>query len=264
MGPEEGLESRLRSLLGLNSYEARAYLAILSSGRPLKPREVAREAGIPYQRVYDTLEKLEQKGLVYRLEDGSYDAEDPERALGLLAERYIAEAVERARKVKDLAGDLASRYTARSRGGQLRVVYGLDRILLEAAETLRGCRGPAYFTTYKVAEEAERLRDQLTWFAGRLAGVEGPIRILVYEDYDPPEWVFSILPESNSEIRKTRLVFMDLMVACSTTIIGLPGLRDVVAVIVDHQDFSEAVRRRIEYVWRNLSKPLKAPGASED
>ncbi|MMZ67119.1 hypothetical protein D1872_296710 [compost metagenome] len=57
---------------------------------------------------------------------------------------------------------------------------------------------------------------------------------------------------------------MDLMVACSTTIIGLPGLRDVVAVIVDHQDFSEAVRRRIEYVWRNLSKPLKAPGASED
>ncbi len=252
-----GLEDRLRSLLGLNSYEARAYLVILSSSKPLRPREIAREAEIPYQRIYDTLEKLESKGLVYRLEDGSYEAAEPKRALGLLAEQYIAEAVERARQVKELASELSTRYTTREQAGHLRVVYGLERVLLEAGMTLKRCKGTAYFMTYKVAEEADKLQENLKRFAHLLASHEGPIRILVYEDYEPPEWVLGILSGANAEVRKTKLIFMDLMVACSTTIIGLPGRKDVVAVIVEHPDFADAMKKRIEFIWNNLSKPIK-------
>lgn len=46
--------------LGLNAYEAAAYIALL--GRPeLAPADVAKQAGIPRQRVYDVLTTLSAK-----------------------------------------------------------------------------------------------------------------------------------------------------------------------------------------------------------
>jgi HTH-type transcriptional regulator, sugar sensing transcriptional regulator len=75
--------------LGLNAYEASAYVALLS--RPqLSPPEVSRLSRIPRQRVYDVLDSLVSKGLcVARDGDAtpkSYSAIDPKIALDLLAD----------------------------------------------------------------------------------------------------------------------------------------------------------------------------------
>jgi hypothetical protein len=48
--------------LGLNSYEARAYLALISR-ESSTPVEVARLSGVPRQRIYDVLGTLVQRGL---------------------------------------------------------------------------------------------------------------------------------------------------------------------------------------------------------
>jgi HTH-type transcriptional regulator, sugar sensing transcriptional regulator len=48
--------------LGLNLYESRAYLALLS-GRQLSPKEVGHLGVIPQSRTYDVLESLSSKGL---------------------------------------------------------------------------------------------------------------------------------------------------------------------------------------------------------
>ena len=94
--------------LGLNTYEAAAYVALLS--RPeMAPADVAARAGIPRQRVYDVLRGLEIKGLC-TVRDGSprgYAAVDPKIALDLLAmEREAALEIQR-HEAHELAGRMA-------------------------------------------------------------------------------------------------------------------------------------------------------------
>ena len=51
--------------LGLTEYEARAYTALLSLGRA-QPAKIARQSHIPRPKVYETLERLEARGLATR------------------------------------------------------------------------------------------------------------------------------------------------------------------------------------------------------
>lgn len=103
--------------LGLNSYEAAVYLALL--GRPdLTPAEVARRAGIPRQRVYDVLSALTVKGMctVRSTSPKTYSAIHPENALQLLADERAA-AFDRQRQemralAERLTGELAPVFMA--------------------------------------------------------------------------------------------------------------------------------------------------------
>jgi predicted transcriptional regulator/ferredoxin len=56
--------------LGFTEYEARAYVTLLQYG-PLNGYELAREAKLPRANVYAVLEKLENRGIVTRLESPS-------------------------------------------------------------------------------------------------------------------------------------------------------------------------------------------------
>lgn len=52
--------------LGLTEYEARAYTALLALGRAA-PARVARQAAIPRPKIYETLERLEGRGLAAKV-----------------------------------------------------------------------------------------------------------------------------------------------------------------------------------------------------
>ena len=60
-----GLDELVQRLqaLGFSQYEARAYCALLQKS-PANGHEVAKLAGIPTSKVYETLERLKQKGAV--------------------------------------------------------------------------------------------------------------------------------------------------------------------------------------------------------
>ena len=82
--------------LGLTTYEARAYVALLGRGS-FTAAQVARQADLPRQRIYDVLASLVEKGLA-SARPGTvvkYAAVDPE--LGI--ERLLAE---RRRQLEDL------------------------------------------------------------------------------------------------------------------------------------------------------------------
>lgn len=100
--------------LGLTTYEAAAYLALL--GRPeMTSADVAARAGVPRQRVYDVLGTLAAKGLCLA-RDGAprtFAAADPATALELLAREREAALVRQgeaglglARKLSDMLGPL--------------------------------------------------------------------------------------------------------------------------------------------------------------
>ena len=90
------LEAQLLSL-GLNRYEAAAYLTLLGRSR-FTASEVASQAGIPRQRVYDVLESLAAKGLCIEIPGQSrrtYSAVAPSLALpNLLAIRQEQQTLE--------------------------------------------------------------------------------------------------------------------------------------------------------------------------
>ena len=84
--------------LGLNGYEANAYVALTRRGRATGA-EVARLAGLPRQRIYDVLDGLVGRGLA-TVEPGrpaQYTAVAPDDAIGLLltARRSALEELER-------------------------------------------------------------------------------------------------------------------------------------------------------------------------
>lgn len=71
--------------LGLTEYEARAYTALLALGRAV-PARVARQAGIPRPKIYETLERLEGRGLAARM------GQNPLEYAPLSAREYLARA----------------------------------------------------------------------------------------------------------------------------------------------------------------------------
>ena len=71
--------------LGLTEYEARAYTALLALGRAV-PARVARQAGIPRPKIYETLERLEGRGLAAKV------GQNPLEYAPLSAREYLARA----------------------------------------------------------------------------------------------------------------------------------------------------------------------------
>ena len=242
------MEERLRSLLGLNSYEARAYLHLLRHG-PQRPREVARGAGIPYQRIYDVLESLASRGLVVQAGEGVYAAREPSRALSVVAEHIIDDARRRAEEIRRLGLELEEISKA-PHHASLSLVNGVPRVFAEAVEAVRRCQGQVYVLAYKGLERAEELKyyiESLAIEASR-SGVPG-VRVLAARGLDIPDWLEEAARGVPLEVSFSDAVFLDLMVACDTVIIGLPGPGGVVAVVVRNREFAEALKERVEALW---------------
>ncbi len=87
MSYKDELKIRLRRL-GLSNYEIKAYLTLLKYGS-LTSTELVKKSGIPQPRIYDTIHRLEEKGLVLVAEGypRKYRAEDPKTALKRLCDR---------------------------------------------------------------------------------------------------------------------------------------------------------------------------------
>jgi len=84
-------------LLGINKYEARAYEALLQLGKASAP-EIAQESGVPYGRIYDTLNSLVSKGLVIIIPEKTKKfAPAPQDIL----EKLISERVAKISKLKE-------------------------------------------------------------------------------------------------------------------------------------------------------------------
>ncbi len=238
------LEERLRRLLGLSGYEARAYLAVLRGAS--RPKDVAREAGIPLQRVYDVLSRLEERGLVARTPSGGYTAVEPRRAMEEAAARVMAEAGLRAEALRALGALLEKEVEGSPAGEGVRLVRGLSSALAAAFAALHGCGGVAWFTVYKAAELGETLAPQLLEALNRS---HARARVLVSSAVEPPRGAVEALKAAGVELRRSPAALLDMMVACDTVVIGLPSGGDVVAVVVRNREFAGSLEKRLREAW---------------
>jgi HTH-type transcriptional regulator, sugar sensing transcriptional regulator len=99
--------------LGLTSYEARAYLALLRRDSSTAA-ETARLAGLPRQRVYDVLSSLVEKGLASTRPGKAvkYAAAPPEQALESLMTRHRQELTQLERDTASMVDALQPAYLA--------------------------------------------------------------------------------------------------------------------------------------------------------
>ncbi len=99
--------------LGLTSYEARAYLALLRRDSSTAA-ETARLAGLPRQRVYDVLSSLVEKGMASTRPGKAvkYAAAPPEQALESLMTRHRQELSELERDTASMVDTLQPAYMA--------------------------------------------------------------------------------------------------------------------------------------------------------
>src|SRR5919197_1876831 len=99
--------------LGLTTYEAKAYLALVRRDSSTAS-EVARVASLPRQRIYDVVESLLEKGLAaaHPGRVATYDAVPPNRALERLLAQQRQQLEAHARQAAALTEQLRSLYDA--------------------------------------------------------------------------------------------------------------------------------------------------------
>jgi HTH-type transcriptional regulator, sugar sensing transcriptional regulator len=99
--------------LGLTSYEAKAYLALIRRDS-YTAAQVARQSGLPRQRIYDVLGSLVQKGLA-SARPGSvvkYAATAPELAIDRLIEAHRSELSDMEREARRMVADMTPSFEA--------------------------------------------------------------------------------------------------------------------------------------------------------
>ncbi len=99
--------------LGLTTYEARAYLALVRRDA-YTAAQVARQSGVPRQRIYDVLGTLVEKGLA-STRPGTvvkYAAISPDLAIERLVAAHRASLVELERDASEVAASLGPQFTA--------------------------------------------------------------------------------------------------------------------------------------------------------
>jgi sugar-specific transcriptional regulator TrmB len=99
--------------LGLTSYEAKAYLTLIRRDS-FTAAQVARQSGLPRQRIYDVLGSLVQKGLAVARPGTvvKYAATAPEMAIDQLLASHRDELTRMERDARQMVGDLKPAYEA--------------------------------------------------------------------------------------------------------------------------------------------------------
>ncbi len=115
---------KMKALVGLNTYEAKAYLAILRLGSA-SPLKISTVSGVPRGRIYDVLKSLELKGLVYRSGE-AYKAVRPKESFSQIAYQVLLKANTRHMEIMELAENLENMYGSKQHSGdQVRIIHGL-------------------------------------------------------------------------------------------------------------------------------------------
>jgi len=243
---EKEIIVRLKEIVGLNTYEARAYLTLLKLGEA-RPLEISKEASIPHQRIYDVLRSLEAKGFIVE-KSGMYMPVDPTESFKAVSSRILMEANIKAKEIEEL-GKSIEKIAERSRNEEgLAIIKGLINSIAEAISLTKTCDEAPSFMTYKAAE---RVLEYWYIFKDLVNALPEKTKIIIPANIDVPRSIVNELKKRNVQLHRSAFSILDFMVACDTVIIGLPsGEKDVVSVIIKNRAFAKAIKERLEEIVR--------------
>jgi sugar-specific transcriptional regulator TrmB len=159
--------------LGLNSYEAKSYLALLEHGGG-SGYSVAKNARIPTSKVYEALKGLQAKGFVLsdRMDASDYKPVPPEELIEKQRSGFIA-------RLDAMAPQLDKLYKADSGNFSARLISGGGNIIETVSSLIRNAQKKLLLTAWP--EQLEELRSCLQENASRIE-----IFFLVYGSFSIP------------------------------------------------------------------------------
>lgn len=248
--------------VGLNAYEARAYLAMVGQ-TPCKALALASRARVPRQKIYEVLDSLIEKGfaVVQRDKTKVFSAVTP----GLAIPSYILqrgrraqqELQEQARLANGLVEDLAA---AQRNGQQGRSTLDFIQILTEPSQIAEQYRRllsrvhMEYIEFSRAPYAVDPLEEQLVREA-HARGVR--CRLLVEEGDVPAEHEFRLKEYQRLGIDVRRAANMPMKLALFDGEHGLMALLDGVldetswtSMVFSHRGLGEAFQGLFESRWQ--------------
>jgi sugar-specific transcriptional regulator TrmB len=243
--------------LGLTSYEAKAYLSLIKRDS-YTAAQVARQAALPRQRIYDVLGTLVQKGLAVARPGNvvKYAATPPEVAVNMLIQAHRQELSEMERGARTMVEQLKPAYEA----GQAHTDP------LEYIEVLRDRRA----INERFAElQASVKREILVFTKPPYAtppqeNVEGLAVTLTHEArsiyefgvFDDPavsEGVRKFL-EAGEEMRFVPELPLKLVIIDETIVMfgmedPVAGSADLTIVVVEHSSLARVLKTAFDAIW---------------
>ncbi|HEX8971706.1 TrmB family transcriptional regulator [Oryzihumus sp.] len=252
--PDPSLHLHLHRMvaLGLNTYEAKAYLALVLR-ESWAATDLANHAGIPRQRIYDVLSRLMQRGLA-RDRPGRvtrYSATDPDTAIQRLIAVQRQELDELSTRSQDLALTLRRAWERGQGEGEAPV---RAEVLREAA--LAGVRSRELVDSAR-AELCVLVPAQEGWLLPDPDGVTrlhedgGLVRLLV----QGPVEHLGALRDAGAEVRGTDHAAMGLVLADRRTVlVRLASAGGATDLVVEHEALAASLQVTFEEAWERAAR----------
>ena len=159
----------LKENFGLNTYEARVYVALIKRGE-MVPKEIGVEANIPLPRTYDTLRALEEKGFVIST---------PSKAGSSRFFRAVDPEIVLTKRIKDFEDDYKALISKKKKSSDLLVIK-----LGEAFKTSSEVRLEEVFLIRRLENIIEKAWDMIKRAKNEVILVGyATIEILNYEEW---------------------------------------------------------------------------------
>lgn len=147
--------------LGFSEYEAKTYLVLLRQS-PATGYEISKASGVPTSKIYENLQRLKNKGLIFSTEDRPEQAKkyipiDPQELAGLLSRKIK-------RNLDQIETALANNEPAKE-SSYIWAISGRDPILAKAENLVHQAKKTILLSAWD--EELEQLQEALEQGAGR-------------------------------------------------------------------------------------------------
>ncbi len=245
--------------LGLTTYEAKAYLALIRRDA-YTAAQVARQAGLPRQRIYDVLSSLVEKGLA-TARPGTvvkYAATAPETAVELLIESHRQQLAEMEQDARSMIDALGPAYKA----GQahtdpldyIEVLRDRRAINERFAELQAGVkREILVFTKPPYAKPPQENVEGLE--VTRSHAARSLYEFSVFEDEAVVEGVRRFL-DAGEEARFVPELPLKLVIIDETIVMfgmedPVAGSSELTIVVVEHTSLAKVLKTAFDAIWEN-------------
>jgi HTH-type transcriptional regulator, sugar sensing transcriptional regulator len=252
--------------LGLNSYEAKAYLALLGKDT-FSATQVADLSGVPRQRIYDILTGLVDRGLAVSRPGKRglrYSAVAPSTALNTLLEQEQARLSALEETTRDLVTSLASRYRAGQEESSpldyIEVLRGPAVISQRFAEIQASCqREILIFTKPPYARPLEENVEGIEALDRRIQG-RSLYEYQVLEDEEMRQVVASFI-EHGAEARfvdhlPLKLVIVDEEIVMFAMEDPIAGRTELTIMVIHNRQLAQVMKSAFDSYWER-GEPLE-------
>ncbi len=246
--------------LGLNSYEAKAYLALLGKDT-FSATQVADLSGVPRQRIYDILASLVERGLAISRpgkRGQKYSAVSPKGSLSALLEQEQARLASLERTTESLISELSQQFQAGQEENSpleyIQVLRGSTAIAQRFAEIQSGVKEEILiFTKPPYATVAEENVEGLEMLSRHVRACS----LYEYSALAEPGMASAIAAfiEQGEEARFTEQLPLKLVIVDSEIVMfamedPIAGRTELTIMVIENEQLAHVMKTAFESYWQ--------------